>query len=161
MEAKKISPVPEQLSVHKRCKPKPDYARSLFWLVLGLQALFLVGGYWEVEILQSTPMFFLQLLAPAAVIVIARSWKSALVYSFFCSLVMPAGICLLLFVISLMSFFKGGKGFLSSLETNFQVGLTLWALILSVTLPAIGLGLAVKFFWNAIQRFIEKDRASR
>lgn len=134
-------------------KPTNDCALEILWFAIGLQVLFLAGTYFKIPFLTSPPVFIAQLLSPAAVVVVASTWRRALKFSFLSSLILPATVSLLLVLLAIISFIlkPGMSRFLMRVGMSIDTSLTVWAVVLKISLPSIIVGVAIRFGWSKLR----------
>lgn len=141
------------MGVPKKYQP-PDHAKDILWFAVLLQVLMLAGAYWKVPAFKSMPVFIAQLLAPAAIIVIARSWKSAFKYSLLSTFIIPGGVSALLLLTTVVSFILDPRvqAFMLNFGRNLKVSLIVWVMILSISIPALLLGAVARVIWTFFRR---------
>lgn len=123
-----------------------DLAPYAFWVAIGLQALYLVGAYYKVPHLHSTPVFYAQVFAPAFAMVMARTWQSGTFYSLLSSFVIPLGSCLLLSLGTCLAFLLNPSRthLFTKLGINVKSMLAEWITISSVIWPAVAVAAIIR-----------------
>ena len=159
MQAKKIAIVP---AYSKMAQPtETDYAKKILWLTWFLQFLYVVGIHKKIEFLTSGAVLGPILLAPAACIMLAKTWRSAAKFGLYCSLVVPGCVGFLLLLISLLSFAKkhDGLNLLKHILQTIEPTLLVWAMLMLVTLPALITGAGAKAIWQYFRKEKELNRS--
>jgi hypothetical protein len=147
------SQLPPQFSARNRSSNSSDNAKDLFWLAIILQGLYLFGVYKKIEILCSSPVFYLLILLPAIVFVVAKTWKSAFKFAMLCSLAFPATVSFLLLALGVISLIKNPSGdILSKVKLSLSTGGTVWMVLLVTIAPAVVLGALARVGWNFFRR---------
>jgi hypothetical protein len=123
-----------------------DLAPYAFWVAIGLQALYLVGGHFKVPFLHSHPMYYAQVFAPAFAMVMARRWVTGFVYSLLASLVIPVGSAAVLALGTFISFSLNPHKthLMAKLGMNIKLMLAEWITISSVILPAVAVAAIIR-----------------
>lgn len=141
---------PWSVSAQRTHSEPNDYAQEILWFAIGLQISFLAGSYWKIPFLTSAPLFYAQFLSPAAIVLIASTWRRALKFSFLSSLVIPGGVSLILVLVAIVSFIlKPGMGnLLKHVGKNIETSFVVWVVVLTASLPSIATGAIIRIAWS-------------